>query len=140
MFSFTICNLISMTAFGIKNVYGALHSKEKLPFGKKSALFQSCSSLCLKNKSRKTDSLIYMNLIFDEISLLWSKKNNQFQKKMINKINAKLMPSIFVTLFLAIPIASASTCGYDSCPKGTEHTLIKSDQLIQQYVPAGYFF
>ena len=113
-----------MTVFGIKNVYGALHSQEKLPFGKKSALFQSCSSLCLKNKSRKTDSLIY-ELDIVEIFLLWSKKNIQFQKKMIIKNTKTLISSIFVTIFLAIPIASASTCGYDSCPKGTKKCLNK---------------
>ena len=58
-----------------------------------------------------------------EIFLLWSKKNIQFQKKMIIKNTKTLISSIFVTIFLAIPIASASTCGYDSCPKGTKTCL-----------------
>ena len=46
-----------------------------------------------------------------------------FRKKMIIKITNKLISSILVTLFLAIPIVSASTCGYDSCPKGTKPCL-----------------
>ena len=100
-----------------------MRSKEKLPFEKKSALFQSCSLLCLKNKSLKSDSQCIYELDVVEIFLLWSKKNIQFQKKMIIKNTKTLISSIFVTIFLAIPIASASTCGYDSCPKGTKTCL-----------------